>query len=223
MTKHLTNRNLTIHNEPKFNDWDVLTNYQLSQEYLGKIQSVLNKSIQQYPRTFVVRVDLHLPKVLACPDYPSGFNTEAITRFIESLKSQIKAQQVRSLRAGKRVHPNTLRYIWAKEQHESVVPHYHMALLFNNDAFFTLGDYKTVQDNLAGRIYTAWARALNIEPEKAIDLVHFPERSPTYNLNANSDNFVEDCNSAFMRLSYLAKFQTKHYGSRTKNFSCSWQ
>ena len=95
MTKYSNNRNLTIHSEPKFNDWDVIPNYQLSQEYLGKIESVLNKSLQHYPRTFVVRVDLHLPKVMACPDYPSGFNTEAITRFIESLKSQVKAQQIK--------------------------------------------------------------------------------------------------------------------------------
>ncbi len=138
MTRHSTNRNLTIHHEPKFNDWDVLTNYQLSQEYLSKIQSVLNKSLQQHPRTFLVRFDLHLPKILACPDFPSDFNTEAITRFIESLKSQLRAQQERSLRAGKRVHPNTLRYIWAKEQHDSAVPHYHVALLFNNDAYYTL-------------------------------------------------------------------------------------
>jgi len=223
MTKYSNNRNLTIHDEPKFNNWDVLTNYQLSQEYLGKIQNVLNNSLQQYPRTFVVRVDLHLPKVMSCPDYPSGFSTEAITRFIESLKSQLKAHQERSRREHKRVHPNTLRYIWAKEQCESVMPHYHLALLLNNDAYYTLGDYKTVQDNLAGRIYTAWARALNIEPVKAIGLVHFPERNPTYHLNANSCDFADSFNSIFIRVSYLAKFHTKHFGDRTKNFSCSWR
>ncbi|MFK3978138.1 hypothetical protein, partial [Shewanella vesiculosa] len=47
MTKYSNNRNLTIHDEPKFNNWDVLTNYQLSQEYLGKIQNVLNNSLQR--------------------------------------------------------------------------------------------------------------------------------------------------------------------------------
>lgn len=223
MTKYSNNRNLTIHGEPKFNEWDVVPNYQLSHEYLGKIESVLNKSLQQHSRTFVVRLDLHLPLVMTCPDYPSGFSTEAITRFIESLKSQLRAQQERSHRAGKRVHPCTLRYIWAKEQHESAMPHYHVALLFNKDAYYTLGDYKTIKDNLAGRIYTAWARALDIEPEKAIDLVHFPELTPTYHLDANADDFWQDCNNTFMRLSYLAKFNTKVYGNRTKNFSCSWQ
>ena len=223
MSTYQSNRNLTIHSKGVFNGREVLTNHQLSQEYLASIEGVLTKSLQEYPRTFVVRVDLHLPSVMACREYPGAFNCEVITRFLESLKSQCKAHQERSRREGKRVHRNTLRYIWVKEQGDSDVPHYHLALLFNNDAYFTLGDYKSIKENLAGRIYKAWARALMVDTDKVIGLVHFPIRRPTYHLNFNSNSFQQDYNEVFKRLSYLAKFNTKNYGIRKKNFSASWR
>ena len=40
---------------------------------------------------------------------------------------------------------------------------------------------------------------------------------------ATECDFADSFNSIFIRVSYLAKFHTKHFGDRTKNFSCSWR
>ncbi|HHG3065587.1 TPA: inovirus-type Gp2 protein [Vibrio parahaemolyticus] len=45
--------------------------------------------------------------------------------------------------------------------------------------------------------------------------------TPIYYIDRNSDDYVTQYQQAHRRLSYLAKVETKQYGDRTKNFSCS--
>ncbi len=62
---------------------------------------------------------------------------KAITRSIESLKSQLREEHKRSDRAGK---PAPLGYIWARERYISEHHHYHLVLLFNKDVYGYLGN-----------------------------------------------------------------------------------
>lgn len=208
-------------NQQFFNNLPVLDGYELKDSYLNAIQNVMINALTDHPRTMMVRFDLHLPSQGNCPDYPQGYDTYVITRFIESIKAHLNADLEKKRRKNMRVHPCHLRYIWAKEMNEALQPHYHVALFVNKDAYFTLGEYRWVSDNLAGMIYQAWHSALSFGFEGVLNLVHFPMDTPIYYIDCNSDSYITQYNEAYRRLSYLAKVETKQYGDRTKNFSCS--
>jgi len=215
------NKNLTIFNKLYFNGWQVVPGHTLCTEYLKSIESVLDRALAEHPRTLVVRFDLHLPHIVDCPDYPSEIDTNVITRFFSSFESKVKWDFDKKIKVGGRPHPCTVRYIWAKEINKSLGCHYHVALLLNKDRYYGLGDYSTIGDNLAGKVFEAWASALKRTPYEIKSLVYFPKNSPCYRLNSNSQDYAFQCNEVFRRLSYLAKFYTKKYGDKTKNFSYS--
>ncbi|WP_434218423.1 YagK/YfjJ domain-containing protein [Escherichia coli] len=71
-----------------------------------------------------MRVDLRFP------DVPAATDAAVISRFINALKARIDAYQKRKHREGKRVHPTTLHYVWAREFGECKgKKHYHLMLL----------------------------------------------------------------------------------------------
>jgi hypothetical protein len=215
------NKNLTIFNHTHFNNWQVVPGYLLCTEYLGSIEALLDRALREHPRTLVVRFDLHLPHVVDCPDYPSEIDTNVITRFFSSFESKVKWGFDKKIKAGGTPHSCTVRYIWAKEINKSLGHHYHVALLLNKDRYYSLGDYSVIGQNLSGKIFEAWASALKRTPHEIKGLVYFPKNSPCYRLNSNSQDYAFQCNEVFRRLSYLAKFYTKRYGDKSKNFSCS--
>lgn len=221
MKTFTNNKNLTVFNKLYFNSWQVVPGYTLCTEYLESIESVLERALSEHPRTLVVRFDLHLPRIVDCPDFPVEIDTNIITRFFSSFESKIKWEYDKKIKTGGSTHACTVRYIWAREINESLGHHYHVALLLNKDRYYGLGDYRYVGHNLAGKIFEAWASALKCSTHEVKGLVHFPNNSPCYRLNINSQDYAFQRNEAFRRLSYLAKFYTKRYGDKTKNFSCS--
>lgn len=218
MSRYKGNRNLTTTFGDPFESLSTLNKYHLAEQYLARIKQVLDNSLNEHPRTLVIRADLHFPGRINCPDYPGHYGPEVITRFFESLKAQIRADEKRKNKEGRRAHLTTLRYIWAKEICTAQQPHYHLALFLNKDAYFGLGDYREVRDNLAGRIYRAWARALHLHDDEIVNLIHFPRDTPYYHLERKDSKMYQE---VFRRISYLAKTETKHYGSRSKNFGYS--
>ncbi|HCG6498400.1 TPA: inovirus Gp2 family protein [Vibrio parahaemolyticus] len=216
----LVNNNLTIWLEDKYKGLEVLSKYGLYEQYLRAIYGVLEKATREHPRTTAIRFDLHLPGVMGWSDMPCEYGTEVITKFMESLKAQIKADLARKKREGQRTHLCTVRYIWAKEISKANQPHYHVAILLNKDCYFGLGDYRTIRKNVAGIIYRAWASTLKLDSNDVMSLVHFPD-TPYHHLNSNGTEYDQQCNEVFKRLSYLAKHETKSYGFRAKNFGYS--
>lgn len=103
-----------------------------NQYHINRIHETLQSSLREYPRTFILNIILRFPDA----NYESyKADHTVITRFIESLKSQIKYTQKRKVKQGKRVHPCNLRYVWAREfGEEKWKKHYHVALMLNNDA-----------------------------------------------------------------------------------------
>lgn len=229
---HPHNHNLTVYsNESWWNNHPVLQKpLGLVEQYLRSIQQTLNRACTEYTRLAVMRFDLRFPQTLDHRD------DKAISRFVDALKAKIRADQHRKQAQGKRVYPCNLRYVWVKEKVSSEACHYHMAIMLNRDAYFTLGNYTAAAccndpdmpvdhwqeppENMAERIVSAWASALGLSMEQVVGRVHFPD-NPVYSLNRKDMAFTDQYNAVFQRLSYFAKVESKHYGDRSRHFGCS--
>lgn len=187
---------------------------------LNTMQEVIDYAMDDYTSITVVRVDIHYPPILedtvCCfPNLEPG----AISRFIDSLKEILKNSERRRRRNGTRVHPNTLRSLWAKEYSQSGKCHFHVCLIFNEQAYKHLGDDK-VDTSLRMMITRAWYSALGMDVEDYHGLVHFPE-SCRYILDQNSPDYIYEYGMLFIRLDYLTKLESKNYEEGERNFGGS--
>jgi hypothetical protein len=215
MKRHPENNNLTLFFDQTFKGFDVLHQYApLIEEYLSSALCVAQLALLKHPRTFAFRVDLHFPA-----DWSFDTNdNKPLERFIASFRAKIFHN--RQLRAKESGHPHdtTVSYIWCREIGEaSGVPHYHLAILLNRDAFFKLGKFETGRKNLFNLMVEAWASALKLPVEDVRGLVEIPENA-TYSLTKDDwDAF----NDFFRRVSYLCKAETKHFGDGVHSFGTS--
>lgn len=208
--------------ENKFRGMDVQSACGLlNKHYLEGIYSVMYRVASEYKRVFAFRVDLRFPRSKGI-DYPNcDLRMEsAISRFVDSFKSQIKNDLAKKQRNGTRVYPCVPRCVWCREKDSSDKYHYHVLILLNKDAYFTLGDYRS-DLSLAHKVRKAWRSAVNLPCiEEAIGLVHFPV-NPVYYLDRGVESFDVDFSALFYRVSYFAKFNTKVFGTRKHNFGYS--
>ncbi|MGL4517752.1 MAG: inovirus Gp2 family protein [Shewanella sp.] len=195
---------------------------EVSSEQFNRAVDVVTDFLSKYPRVCAMRVDLHFPQMVLAddPDVPTCFprtEPKVITRFFESLKSQLLAAHRGK---GKPGGPDPFGYIWVKEQVVSASPHYHVVLLFNKDVYAYLGNYADFEAvNMATRIRKAWCSALKLPFPDYAHVVHFPE-SGVYWIErhtATMDNV--DYRGFLLRIAYLFKFYSKAPGER--NFGCS--
>ncbi|EPN4953481.1 inovirus Gp2 family protein [Vibrio diabolicus] len=197
---------------------------ELNCDYLNTIRKPMDNAVDEYPRVFAVRFDLHQPEgdAFDCLSRDEIFGNDSLsirrtdlaTRFIRSLKAKLEAHERKARREGTRVYPCTVRFVWVRERDRSTNDHYHFVLLLNRDRFWRLGDSKRT-GSLAWTITSAWASALNSDVDTIRRLVHFPDNA-CYVLERNSEGFVEQFNDLFCRLSYFAKYATKHYGENNR-------
>ncbi|OLQ88020.1 hypothetical protein BIY22_07550 [Vibrio panuliri] len=181
--------------------------------YLNKIINVVENAVEQYPRTFIVRVELRFPQ-------SNLYDTDGVMkRFIESLKSQIDADIKRKRKFGKKTPSCYVRYVWAREIETSINHHYHMALFFNKDVYSCVGKFNN-EANLSYRIKRAWCSALDLDMCEADGLIEFPSNHE-YRLNKHGEDYGMVVENVFERLSYFAKVDTKVYGNRRRNFGYS--
>lgn len=197
-----------------------LTPSDLNSDYLKNICLLLLDGLLMHSRWTVIRFDLKAPRGFILPQ-------GAITGFIESLKRQLEHDQSIKPALGGRAYDPMLRYVWVREWNDASQPHYHLALMLNRDAYFTLGDYSKLHpagcnydEMLAGRIYKAWGVALGLDWFVARSGVHFPQQ-PVSPLKIQHQLFERQYQSVFYRLSYFAKKRTKVYGDGQRNFGMS--
>lgn len=214
-----SNTNLTVISNGQYQGLKV-NSRPLSCAYLDMILKTMPAAIINHPRTFMVRFDLHL-RQLNFSDSPVVYDSTVITKFVKSLTAKIQHDRFIKGRNGKRVHPCTMRYVWAKERADAYTDHYHVVIFLNNDAYSHLGDFNSSGHNLSTKIVEAWASALGLDDYCARHLVHFPERTPMYYINRNAEKYPQTFAKAFYRLSYFAKLETKHYGDRMRSFGYS--
>lgn len=215
MIRHPQNRNLNLSHQPAYQDFLVQTNSgPLILEYLERTKQVIDLSLQQYGRVFAFRLDLRFPFGQYQPYLDSNLVLE---RFIASFKSKIRHNRNKAQEASRYAHDTTVRYVWCRELGQHGVPHYHMAILLNNDAFCTLGKFELDRDNLFNRLHEAWASALGIAVESVVGLVELP-KNPFYLVRRQDPESIA---AFFYRVSYLCKAETKHYMNGVHGFGAS--
>ncbi|MBH3133522.1 inovirus Gp2 family protein [Serratia marcescens] len=197
----------------------------LNQNYVKRIQDTITKALNDYPRVMVLRVDLRLPEI-ETGSYKN--DSGIVTRFIVSLKAQIEADLLKKYNTGKRVHSCHVRHIWAREFNNFGKKHYHVALLFNREAYAYPGSYTSTNGeyihNLAMMIMEAWVRALGLNSvvnhQQYYPLVEFPANC-YYHLSKNHNDFTAQLSNVTDRLNYLAKDYSKDNSDGQRNFGCS--
>ncbi|MGK2446157.1 inovirus Gp2 family protein [Escherichia coli] len=173
--------------------------YKYNPFWQQRIRETVRHALNVHSRLTALRVDLRFPDV------------------INALKARIDAYQKRKHREGKRVHPTTLHYVWAREFGECKgKKHYHLMLLVNRDTWCRAGDYRA-PGSLAGMIKQAWCSALGVDAGRYDTLAHFPVR-PAVWLERDDDTGFQQ---VLERADYLAKESTKAYGTGERNFGCS--
>lgn len=141
-----------------------------------------------------------------------------IGSFIESFKAKVAHNRRMAAQENKRAHTSEVRYVWAREQGQgSQVHHYHLLILLNQDAFYTLGKLESENQNLFHRLEEAWASALGLPVTAVHGLVEIPE-NPTYRIRRDEPMGQVEL---FHRASYLCKAATKVYGHGHHGFGCS--
>jgi hypothetical protein len=191
--------------------------------YKERIIEVINKAVKEHGRTLAIRVDLHDPVILDNGDNISCIaNTDsgAISRFTNSLKAKLAADEQRKRKEGKRVHRNTLRYAWVREFTQNGKRHFHVFLFLNKDAYYHLGDFNLDEDTLITMITSAWCSALNLTPEEGQHLVQYPANGK-YTLNR--DDILNDIypGDLLNRIDYLTKVKSKIFDDGNRSFGCS--
>ncbi|MEB2306456.1 inovirus Gp2 family protein [Citrobacter braakii] len=191
---------------------------------LNKALNMVYNSLEQHKRILAIRTDprFALSHVPGEPDLPICFqqdDPQAITRFFESLKSQLRADHKRSRRAG---DPTLPSYVWCRERDTGEHPHYHLMLLFNADVYGYLGNYQELNaKNMATRIQKAWCSAVGLAHEDYATLTEFPPNA-VYRFSIFD---ALDRNPVYwdflIRLAYLAKTRTKDIHSGYRNFGTS--
>lgn len=216
--RHPDNSNLTIWYDSHYRGLPLMVEKgPFITEYLEKLWQTIQRARWFYSRVYAARIDLKFPVGY---DMPEEFvHNTVLSRFIESFKDQIKKDQARSARKGRRVHPTELFYFWVREVSSARQPHYHFAFMLNGNAYHTLGKLKARKRrvNLFHRLQWAWAKALGPSID-ASGLVNVPENAEfSLGMGVNDPGVV----AFFHRTSYFCKAATKVYFGRTRNCGCS--
>lgn len=215
MLRHPENHNLRLYYEDTFEGLPLMIEKgPFVREYLERLKVTVDLALAQYPRVLAFRADLRLPENPELPAY--AFTNEVISRFFASFKAKIQRNRALALDRGV-LHDSGVHYVWSREVGGKGRPHYHLLILVNRDAFFTMGRLGSDKPNMIRRMEEAWASALDLAVEQVIGLVHIPDNAQFRVDRGNA----EELSRLFIRASYLCKVATKSYGDRHRSFDCS--
>lgn len=194
-------------------------------EYIFKrVIETTENSVGYYKRIRAFRIDLrfandHLPEDFDAPAHFQYADKKAITRFFDSLKSQLRVYRRNN---GIISVLDDFKYVWVREIDESTHHHYHLVLFFDREIYYPLGNFASeCPSGLAAMIIKAWCSALRVTYPEYAHLVHFPDNC-AYNLCRKSATLQDKKYvAALERFSYLAKVNTKTVGDGYRNFGCS--
>lgn len=211
-------KNFTLYTDNQYQGYPIYTNKgPLVTQYLERTFETIQHALTEHPRTLAIRVDLHLPQ-----NGMQQYDNNVINRFFKSLREQIKHNRDMAKRKNPYAHQSKVRYIWCKEQSTSIVPHYHVLILLNSDAFDSLGSPASTEGNMAARIKKAWLRALGYTLSAEMmtygSLVHFCDNG-VYKINAQYDGDL--LKALLYRTSYFCKADTKNFAHNQHYFGRS--
>lgn len=114
-----------------------------------------------------------------------------------------------------------VRYVWSKEIGKAEKPRYHLLILLNRDADYTLGRLFPERVNMMSRMEGTWAGAFGIAIERVGGLVRVPEYAEYRIHRYVRRGDVDELPELFYRSSYLCKVAIKFYGDRQRGFDTS--
>ncbi|HDL7986800.1 TPA: inovirus Gp2 family protein [Yersinia enterocolitica] len=203
---------------------EIKYNSRMSRYMLRRSLAVVYDFIGKNNRIFAVFAILRFAQshVAGEPDLPLCFQKDdekAITRALDSLKSQLRAEHLRSGRAGRPALP---AYIWARERNTSEHPHYHLVLLLDKEVYAYLGNYTKVDaDNMGVRIQKAWCSAIGLDYPDYEYLPHFPKNHSAWFSRHDALTLSPDYYDFLLRVAYLAKYNTKDLSDGYRNLGTS--
>lgn len=217
--RHPANTNLSQYYDEAFEGLPLmLSKGPFIREHLASLKCTIELAMDQYPRVLAFRVDLRLPRDIDLPDY--AYTNEVITRFFESFTKKIQHHQKR---VGERGYARgcKVRYVWSREVGQRGRPHYHLLILLNRDAYYTVGRLRSKRVNMISRMEGSWAGALGISADQVRGLVDITKNAE-YRIDRNvHPDDVDELPELFYRASYLCKTATKRYGDRQRGFDTS--
>jgi len=220
LLRHPSNTNLHLYHQPAYHGLPLMIEKgPFVREYLFRLKRTLDQALVQYPRVLAFRVDLRLPRGIDLPEYAS--TNQVISRFIASFNAKIEHNLDKARERNHYARDCKVRYVWAREVGGGGMPHYHLLILLNRDAYYTVGRLRSERANNISRMEEAWASALGLSLDQVRGLVHIPE-NPEYRI----DRYVrpgdeDELPALFHRASYLCKAATKSFGERLRGFDTS--
>ncbi|MEH6801332.1 MAG: inovirus Gp2 family protein [Halopseudomonas sabulinigri] len=173
--------------------------------YLAGLHAAFELALANHSRIFVVRFDLHFSQHFDLPDI--AVTNIAIQKFCNNLRYRLDRKDDMTRVERGRVNPHDMRFAWAREiGPDSGLPHYHVALLLNGDAYRSIGDYSDPEaPGLYRRLQEAWASAIRLDFDLAHGLVSVVPNGQ-WMLHRGDDYALAN---AFYACSYLCKAETK--------------
>lgn len=220
LLRHRDNTNLHLHDLPTIDGLPVMLAVgAFIREYLFRLKQTIDLVLDQHCRMLAFRVDLRLQVSIDLPDY--AYTNEVISRFIDSFKAKIEHNRVKARQRNPYAHDSKVRYVWVREIGEMGRPHYHLLILLNQEAYYTVGWLKSKASNIDNRMKEAWASALGLSVDDVRGLVNIPPNAE-YRIYRNvRPGDVDELPALFFRASYLYKAATKSYGDNHHGFGCS--
>jgi len=219
LLRHPANTNLHLHYDDTFESFRLMRDKgPFIREYLSDLKHTIELALAEYPRVLAFRVDLRLPQGAELPDY--AYTNQVISRFFESFTKKIQYHQERVAERGYS-RGCKVRYVWSREIGQGGRQHYHLLILLNRDAYYTVGRLGADRVNMISRIEESWAGALGLPVDLMRGLVHIPKNAEYLIDRVNRRRKGDELTDLFYRASYLCKVATKSYGDRQRGFGTS--
>ncbi|MBA1275324.1 inovirus Gp2 family protein [Stutzerimonas azotifigens] len=219
LLRHPANTNLHLHYDDTFEGFRLMRDKgPFIREYLSDLKYTIELALAEYPRILAFRVDLRLPQGVELPDY--AYTNQVISRFFESFTKKIQYHQERVAERGYS-RGCKVRYVWSREIGEGGRQHYHLLILLNREAYYTVGRLGSDRVNMISRIEESWAGALGLPVDLMSGLVHIPEKAEYLIDREIRRDGIDRLPELFNRASYLCKVATKSYGDRQRGFGTS--
>lgn len=219
LLRHPANTNLHLHYDNTFEGFRLMRDKgPFIREYLSDLKHTIELALAEYPRLLAFRVDLRLPQGVELPDY--AYTNQVISRFFESFTKKIQYHQERVAERGYS-RGCKVRYVWSREVGQGGRQHYHLLILLNRDAYYTVGRLGSDRVNMISRIEESWEGALGLPVDLMRGVVHIPKNAEYLIDRVNRRRKGDELTDMFYRASYLCKVATKSYGDRQRGFGTS--
>ena len=98
-------------------------------EWVDATLCTLYRSLQQYPRVTIIRVECRFSDYM--PYFDEGYTSWVFQRFIESFKAKVEHDRSMTRKLTGRVNDTVVRYTACIEYEKDGKPHFHVAFFLN--------------------------------------------------------------------------------------------